>query len=296
MPVHWTFAETPDNSSLMQGDVIVRVPEVEDVLQKFHKHFVDSKYLGFLVVTQSCDLVRRAGYCKTPYISLAVIRSLKDVIRLELRRIVMEGDDGPNRAKILDHGFASAEISNELNQLAGRIVNNNQHDYFFLRADEKTEIAQDACACLRVAISLRTDHYDALLKGKRAELLPVFQAKLGWLLGSVYSRVGTPDWDATSDTKKARASIIGNCMTETDWVEASEFDAVVKQLVAGGAAISKEAISEARRRPGVARKKGVTVLKDALQVAWPDGENPPGRGKLLAMLTEDAALRSRLRN
>ena len=47
---------------------------------------------------------------------------------------------------------------------------------------------------LPLSMSIRVEHYDACLEGRVAQLTDLFQAKLGWLLGQQFSRVGTPDW------------------------------------------------------------------------------------------------------
>ena len=50
-------------------------------------------------------------------------------------------------------------------------------------------------AYLKVSIALKSElHYDACLDAKRLELSDEFKAKLGWLVGELYSRVGTTDW------------------------------------------------------------------------------------------------------
>jgi hypothetical protein len=50
------------------------------VLQLVHNHFADPKYLAFIVLTQTCDLVVRKKACKAKHISLAVIRPLSALV------------------------------------------------------------------------------------------------------------------------------------------------------------------------------------------------------------------------
>lgn len=60
-------------------------------------------------------------------------------------------------------------------------------------------------AYLKVSIPLKSgEHYDKCLKAKRIELADEFKAKLGWLIGDMYSRVGTTDWETimTAQAKK----------------------------------------------------------------------------------------------
>lgn len=48
---------------------------------------------------------------------------------------------------------------------------------------------------LALPISFKPEHYETFRDAKRIGITDVFQAKLGWLVGQMYSRVGTPDFD-----------------------------------------------------------------------------------------------------
>ena len=52
---------------------------------------------------------------------------------------------------------------------------------------------------LALSVALRISHYDACIGAKVAQLDDVFQAKVGWLTGNLYSRVGTPDLEEKED-------------------------------------------------------------------------------------------------
>ncbi|SEA17271.1 hypothetical protein SAMN05216411_105153 [Nitrosospira multiformis] len=78
---HWTYSSSVEiGDDLEQGDILKPSAELRELLQDVHHHFVDDKYVGFLVAAQSCDLVRRGGIPKAPYINLAVIRPLGSVV------------------------------------------------------------------------------------------------------------------------------------------------------------------------------------------------------------------------
>ena len=81
-PLHFTYKESSDteNPSLKQGDILQKTPALLALLQKVHPYYTDSKYRFFQVITQSCDLVRRNGTCKSRYITLAAVRTLDDII------------------------------------------------------------------------------------------------------------------------------------------------------------------------------------------------------------------------
>jgi len=81
MALHWTYCTFDPDSDLQQGDILSRTDELLTVLKNVHSYFCDERYLAFIVVTQSCDLVRRkAGSCKARHISLAVVREFDRVL------------------------------------------------------------------------------------------------------------------------------------------------------------------------------------------------------------------------
>jgi len=70
MVSHWTYCSAGEHDDLHQGDIICRDDRVVEILNDAHKYFCSERYIAFLVVTQTCDLVRRKGRpCKANYIS-----------------------------------------------------------------------------------------------------------------------------------------------------------------------------------------------------------------------------------
>src|SRR5688572_29602235 len=78
MASHWTYGDVAADADLSQGDIIEPTAELRAVLAEVHKHFLDPKYTAFLILTQSCDLVRRGNY-RGQYINLCVVRELSTV-------------------------------------------------------------------------------------------------------------------------------------------------------------------------------------------------------------------------
>ena len=75
-----------------------------------------------------------------------------------------------------------------------RLLNNNLPQYFYLEG-AGTQLGLDCCAFPRLSIPIKTDlHYQTCLDAKILQLNDAFQAKLGSLIGQLYSRVGTKDW------------------------------------------------------------------------------------------------------
>ena len=155
-------------------------------MAQVHAHFCDEKYLGFLVVTQNCDLVKRTGRCKTHHVSLAVIRALDDLMPVLLDELCGTGIPG----------VYEEESKPRACQLLERILNQNEQalGMFYLHPDSDAGIAVPSVALLRVTISFRAEHYTHLQEARVGTLELQFASKLGWLLGNLYARMATPDW------------------------------------------------------------------------------------------------------
>jgi hypothetical protein len=82
-----------------------------------------------------------------------------------------------------------------LEQFLESLLNNNEGEYFYLHGDPDLEFPEPSCAFLRLLITLESEkYYDYCFNARILSLTDVFQAKLGWLVGNMYSRVGTEDW------------------------------------------------------------------------------------------------------
>ena len=186
MTAHWTYSDVQVNSDLEQGDFLIPTGELVSIFDEIHPHFTSEKYLGFIVASQSCDLVRRKNKPKTEYISLAVVRPLSRVIRKLATNI----------APPLAPGRFRSSNKLEIKQFLQRLVNQNEQalGLYFLYTNADMELGEPAVAMLRVSVSLKSTHYEALVSARRGRLDPAFQAKLGWLLGNLYNRPATPDW------------------------------------------------------------------------------------------------------
>jgi len=86
--VHITYAAELERESLQQGDVLLRTASIDALLKEIHPHYTKEDYRYLMVLTQTCDLVRRLGSaegkrCKARYISVAAVRPLERVIARE---------------------------------------------------------------------------------------------------------------------------------------------------------------------------------------------------------------------
>lgn len=187
MPTHWTYDPIDAADDLAQGDIIARGAPVLGVLNQVHKYFCDPKYLCYLVITQSCDLVIRGESCKARYITLPVVRSLEGLIPDVLDEL----------CDPVAPGVYPDESKYEAQQFLNRLLNQNEqaHGIFYLHPDADVGIAVPAVAMLRVSIALRSrEHYSVLKAARSGRLGTSFRNKLGWLAGNLFSRVDTPDW------------------------------------------------------------------------------------------------------
>ena len=202
--IHFTYKPNPDMQSLCQGDVFEITPELSVVLKEVHPYFLNEQYKYFMVLSQSCDLVRRNGNnCKTPYITLAAVRSYSEF----LEKILLKGKFAEKNKELL---LMDDKHKERAYQLIERIYNNTEPEYFFLFKEEALEFQESMVAYLKVSIALKSDeHYDKCLSAKKIELTDEFKAKLGWLVGNMYSRVGTADWEGIM-SPQARKDMLNN--------------------------------------------------------------------------------------
>lgn len=212
--MHWTYEHVSASHELAQGDILSPTPQLKELLKDIHPHFYDDKYMGFMVTTQSCDLVRRSSAPKAPYINIASIRSLKEIGPRLLRNAIK------NEAGRI---FYQSEKQRAMD-LFGKIFNQNEQSLglFYLHPSPDLGLGDHAVALLRVTVSLKADHYDVLLKARVGTLTPEFRAKFGWLVGNLYSRAATRDWQDSPDGTTELKELVRTYTTPADsvlWVD-----------------------------------------------------------------------------
>lgn len=218
--MHWTYKELSkqDLTNLEQGDLLEKTPELYELLKIYHPYYADhaeNKY--FIVLTQSCDLVLRSGQCKSRYISLAPVRSLKSILKVEFEHQIY------NRAPSA-RAYASMRTKTSMEQFLERVFNNNDPAYFYLEQSPAQGVAEPMCALLSLPISIKTEHYKLCFNARSISLKDEFQAKIGWLIGQLYSRVGTPDWKKRELTSKINNEIEGTVL----WLSDSEVTELIE--------------------------------------------------------------------
>ena len=126
--MHFTYALNPDRQNLMQGDVLGRTPEVDEILKEFHPYFYHNKNNKFFIVlTQSCDLAKRdITFCKSPYINIAPVREIRDVLVRQIQLL------NPPEIPMEDGVYpVTNKQQAKLSEFLQRLYNNNEPGCFF---------------------------------------------------------------------------------------------------------------------------------------------------------------------
>ena len=222
---HFTY-RLPDISVLHQGDILEKTGDLLEVICQVHPHYArDERVTHFQVLTQSCDLARRNGRpCKARYITIAAVRTLDCVIQREI-------EEYSKRIVIDDIPICSDQHLLHFRNLVSRLLNNNDEHYFYLKAESQFGLFNDSCTVLPLSIAIRGyEHYEKCLAAKRLQLEESFQAKLGWKVGNMYSRVGTIDYAPGAQITEKQFDELLEEITETHvrWVPDASFETFKK--------------------------------------------------------------------
>lgn len=214
-----------DTDNLHQGDILCRSEGLISVLKQAHKYYAEADdYSHFMVLTQSCDLVRRNGTPKARYITLAAIRPLDIVVERLVNKYSFDGFEFP---------IPVCNKANEVyvRQTIERLLHNTEDGFFFIRKDSHSLINKDMCVFLPLSVAIRNTHYDHCLNAKIAQLDKIFQAKLGWQVGNIYSRVGTPDIEEhTSDPDQYKKDFLDEIIYQkTAWLNSQQLKMLKKK-------------------------------------------------------------------
>lgn len=173
-----------NKETLAQGDVIERTAAVDGCFESAHPFGPNaSDHTHLVVVTQSCDLVKRR--MKAPYITLAAAKPFSVAMESYLEREARSIDGS-------HFSYYPRKTRDQAIQLVERYLHNTESDFFFLPEAGHSSVPTDLVVNLRLTVALDKKHYEVLAKDKIVELADVFRAKLGWLVGDMYSRVATP--------------------------------------------------------------------------------------------------------
>jgi hypothetical protein len=213
MPIHYIYEKETDKTCLFQGDVLKKTPELIELLQEVHPHYAtQTNYIYFLILTQSCDLFRRDG--KNPsarYITIAAVRPVDEAITAETKKFQ---DWWQQPLNVVD-----SYTFDQLVLFTERLLDNNLPNYFYLHEELSLKINTKCCAFLTLSVAIRVEHYRRCLHAKTAQINDTFRAKLGWLVGNIYSRVGTREWNdhyGKGAVRRKASSLLQDCLVPID--------------------------------------------------------------------------------
>jgi len=215
--LHFTYARP--EGSLKQGDILSIADASQALRRKFNATF-GKRYSYFIVLTQSCDLVVRShSKPKIDTVSFAPLRSLNGV----LRELVDRGQKSVLSKKA---NVCNLKYRDKVADFLDRLLQNNEGNYFFLHHQIELGFPDSMCALLRSSRQMELkDSYEDFCKLRVLSLNDEFRPKLGWLVGQLYSRVATRDWDP-SDIKTVKNEHLN---TVCGWVDSEKLSAVEKK-------------------------------------------------------------------
>jgi hypothetical protein len=211
---------------LCQGDILSKSEGIKRILSEIHPHYLKEDYSHLMVVTQTCDLVRRNGQnSKSRYLTLVAVRPLETVMQRELEKMQI------SQLEKLGN-IASDKAKSKMQMFTESLLNNNNQEYFYLHDDANYDFFNASCAFLRLPISLRSsDHYETCLAARIMSLNDSFRAKLGFLAGTIYSRVGTMDFVPSKMTHDEFLSLINRILQGLcKWVPENRLKHLNKEL------------------------------------------------------------------
>jgi hypothetical protein len=243
-----------------------------------------------MVLTQSCDLVSPGAnrICKAPYIAIAPVRSLDLVVE----RQVAQYRSADVRS---DLPVVGNKAKTKISEFLGRLLNNNEPGFFYLDS-EGTELGSDCVAFLNLSIAVKADlHLNTCTAAKMLQLTDTFQAKLGWLVGQMYSRVGTRDMDNGRATKKIAESLKNVAV----WVDDAKIKAIEARFgelsqTDPGKTMSETEIGATLRAVPSMKDQVIARATDVLREALGSDHEITAK-KLISRLSSDAALTKLLR-
>lgn len=266
-PLHFTYASEA-RKDLQQGDLLKRTDKVCALLEEVHPHyFRGTGYEYFLVLTQSCDLVRRNGQCKSHYVTIAAVRPLSKALERELAAQV----SNPIEMRVR---FSSEDKRQRLVLFLQRLLNNNEPEYFYLHREPEVGLNGDFCAFLRLSISVKAElHYETLLAARILQLRESFQHKLGYLVGNMYARIGTTDWAEENREAEFHEHTQKPVKSLLTWLQKDVHKTVLERLVDLEAKEKREISSEdlvavvqdVQRQKQARKEQLLKALQDVLE-------------------------------
>jgi len=203
----YASSSSSSKNSLYQGDIISLDNEFRQLflasypklpLPEHEKHYV-------MLLTQTCDMVNdNQRTIKTEYIVVCLVRKCYEYIQ----KLVVTNHQSTvaDHIKLLDLNRYSM-LKNKLTKLFN---NSESKTHFFL--PKRKPFSEDMVAVINMPLSFEKRHYNKLLKNKVLSLKTEFQAKIGYMLATLYGRVATPDLN----NDESLANYVDACIEKMD--------------------------------------------------------------------------------
>lgn len=266
MTCHFTYSPELNKQEILQGDLLGRNQPLDNLLAEIHPYYHDKEvFKYFIVLTQSCDLVRRnSSPCKARYITLAAVLPFKKVFDWEMS--LYQNSEVQKLGGVIDlkkRGHAT--------EFVAKILNNNHPEFFYLHSDDQFGLKEPHCAILRLSVAIRSEeHYEKCLDAKFLQLNDNFRAKLGWSVGQIFSRVGTKDWTPKPKTKSEFNLMIKDILDESYiWLDNKEIESLenaLRDIHPLSKQDIKKTAAEIKNLPKIRAKDAViNTIRDILQ-------------------------------
>ena len=184
----YIYEDRSAEPSLLQGDILKVDGQFREYFDEFYPAIKpsDGKIQYVMILTQSCDLVKaEKRKPKLSHINVCLVRRLDSVIK----RLI---SDDIKPLEVGNKKILARDALDQLKDKLSKLLNNtDQKTHFFL--PKQSPFKEDMVAVLPLSFSFRTDHYDLLIENRVLGIKPEFQAKVGHIIGQLYSRIGTPD-------------------------------------------------------------------------------------------------------
>lgn len=218
-----------DPVTLMQGDLLKFTDSLNQLLKSSNSNSTNFDNINYLVVlTQSCDLVRRNGKAKSRYITLAPVHDLAVAIKDRTHKLKDKSIDG--KISICNSNDRSQTL-----QYVERLLSNSEKDYFCLPLECHDAFNVDYCISLNISVAIENTFYEQCLEAKIGQMEDIYAAKLGWMTGHQFSRVATPDVEdvvrTANEESNFRSAFMARVLTsQTVWLSTHQIRELKKLI------------------------------------------------------------------
>jgi hypothetical protein len=164
-------------------------------------------FVGFIILTQSCDLQRTPPRRpRASDVSRSIVQRMPvDFINLAVIRRFDEAFGPRYLSSLEERNKDQSKLKDALKPLLAHQP--NRRGFFFIPQNKRLGIHEAWVADLRVLLTLHRHHYDAMLGARICSLADPFPSQLGQVATYLFNRIALPEIDAGISLDKAINSI-----------------------------------------------------------------------------------------